>query len=552
MVINRWLSNFVSSVVCVLTGLYIFAYCYGAYKGYSPVPFGDTWQLFDFLMKDNKTLLDWFAQHNEHRIFLERVIGFVVYSFFGGSNSVFISINFFLFIILGCVLYLFGTYMFDDVVCDKIVLACLVALVIFSTVQQSNMVWEFQAQFILAYLLPLLSAFFLYKAYIKIQIQKQSHVEVFFSLVFAFLMPLNMANGVLFLPFYCLLAFFVVQNKIYFAAISVSSVLYAAAILLTFHSPEHHSTLAQTLLSTPGDFIKYMYVYLGSPFEPFFGLNGAYFAGMLLLGLALVHGVKWAGYSGNKWYLLTIFLSIFFYIVISAASTAAGRLNFGIKQAHDSRYTTPALVALVCVLFLIVKLSIPKKYVSFAFTSFLVAAFLVCFPYQLNFLNNTPSLELNAAGLAAAFVIQDDAVLKRVFYSPKDMIRISNLMKARNVSFMTLPPYASGDMLSNISELPAQAKEVNATIHTNTILMSDKHYASIDGLVSNDFLSQTVPYLLIATGQNRVVGIVVLTPVQGIAFPTPKNKVISWKFVGYVRSEYSSEMHTLKFFEVIS
>ena len=287
---NRSLINSVYLIVSVLVGFYIFVCCYGAYRNYSPVPFGDTWQLFDFLMKDNKTITDWIAQHNEHRILLERVIGYVIYKFFGGSNAFFIVINLLLFLMLDGVLLLLGVYLFDDVCCSKVVLACLVTLIVFSTVQQSNMIWEFQAQFVLASLLPALSALFLYRAYLKKQMQKQYHVDVLASLGVVVVMPLNMANGVLFLPFYCVLVFFVVKNKIYFAAIVTAFVLYAAAIILKFQVPGHHFTLAQTLLSTPGDFIKYMYVYLGSPFEPFIGLNGAWFAGMLLLGLALVYG----------------------------------------------------------------------------------------------------------------------------------------------------------------------------------------------------------------------------------------------------------------------
>ena len=121
-------------------------------RTYSPVLFWDQWQIIHTLMESggHPSLRQLWAQHNEHRLLMGRLLGFIDLFFFRGRNvSLFAEIlvvQLCHVILLAFVLRRFGRLPWPVYV----TLVGFVAYCLFSPLQMENFDWAFQIVFVLA------------------------------------------------------------------------------------------------------------------------------------------------------------------------------------------------------------------------------------------------------------------------------------------------------------------------------------------------------------------------------------------------------------------
>lgn len=309
---------------------------------FSPVPFWDMWEgyiAFNTHLSQGNTSA-WFAQHNEHRIILSRLLFWLDMHLFNGSTHFLILCNFLLAALAAGTFIAIARAGLPDKEARPLRF-CIYAAIItlcFSWVQHENFNWGFQSQFFAAQSLPLLALFLLWKS-------QQSKWLFSFACLIGVASAGTMANGVLALPCLLLLATILQLSVSRIVTLALLTALTLFAYFHGYHAIPGHGSLSMELRSQPANLLRYVLLYLGSPV---FHLGGgprlAMYAGLLIClssqGFALLAAKEWRQRP------LALCLAIYLgYIGATALGTAGGRLNLGLEQALSSRYTTPALMA---------------------------------------------------------------------------------------------------------------------------------------------------------------------------------------------------------------
>jgi hypothetical protein len=324
----------------------------GGWRSYSPVPVWDMWYgILQFYMDvENGNHAVWWAQFNEHRIVLSRILFWLDYRFFGGMSAFLIVCNY---CIVAAAAYLFwrildvGTAInhryFDT--SSRLILFFFITAWLFLWTQTENFTLAFQSQFFLAQLLPLCALFWLGKSVSPPHTRRSFLIACIFGL----LSIGTMANGILALPLMCLCVLFLRQG---IRKLAILLVLSAATIFVYFHdyhAPAYHGHLLSELKENPIGLLQYTLVYLGSPFGYLVGKGGfgqvvAGFMGFVLIaGASRITLKVWR--TPKESAIQIALLCYILYILGTAFGTAGGRLIFGVDQALSGRYTTPAIMA---------------------------------------------------------------------------------------------------------------------------------------------------------------------------------------------------------------
>lgn len=324
----------------------------GGWRVYSPVPVWDMWYgTLQFYMDiEDGNYAVWWAQFNEHRIILSRILFWLDYRFFGGMSAFLIICNY---CIVGAAVYMFWRILQASTTLQKryfdpssrLVLFFFIAAWLFLWTQMENFTLAFQSQFFLAQLLPLCGFFWLGKAV------SPPHTQTSFLIacIFGLLSIGTMANGVLALPlmFFCAL---ILRQGI--GRVSILLILSIASIFLYFyhyHAPLQHGHLLSELKENPIGLLQYTLIYLGSPFGYLVGKGGFGKVVAGLMGFVLIAGASrialkvWR--TPKESAIQIALLCYILYILGTAFGTAGGRLIFGVDQALSGRYTTPAIMA---------------------------------------------------------------------------------------------------------------------------------------------------------------------------------------------------------------
>lgn len=316
----------------------------GGIHAYSPVPFWDMWDGY-LPVADQAASGGWWVwwhQHNEHRIVLSRLLFWLDLRWFGGSSWFLIALNYIL-VLLGAVLF---CRILREVAAapkrdlDQHALAALIVAGLFFWSQHENLTWAFQSQFILAQLLPLAALYVLYRS-----IQGGS-VPFALACVLGVLSAGTMANGILALPMMAVYALLTRQGARRAGVLAALSAIVLIAYFHDYASPGGHGSLSQ-VLQRKEQFVRYVAIYLGSPFyfalgEGRVGKTVALLAGLFLIATAA--RFAWQHLRRPQQAALQLALLFFIaYIVGTASGTAAGRMHISMIPAF--RYTTPALMA---------------------------------------------------------------------------------------------------------------------------------------------------------------------------------------------------------------
>lgn len=332
----------VSRVFCLLAVLagafFVAATIYGAWLNYSPVQFSDSWEgIVAFYLRSLQDSSAWWHQHYDHRIFFSKILFWLDMRYFGGHSLLLIPLNVVLMLAICWTLYRFSRHLLANrgVEVRLLVLASL-AMLSLSWMQRQNITWEFQSQFYLVYLLPMLSFFALARSTVD-----GSKGWALASIVLGACAAFSMANGIFALPILAVLTGIVYRSWRRAALVALVALL---CIWLFFHGYEEtpgRKFGPGLLLEHPFKVIGYALAYLGNPLYWIFGrieVAIAAGAGAVLFSLYLL-----ACPQLRRSPFALALLAYVLFIFCTAGVTAFGRSLFNIELAASSRYTTPAL-----------------------------------------------------------------------------------------------------------------------------------------------------------------------------------------------------------------
>ena len=336
------------AALCGAAGLYIaFDSLMAVIRGYSPLPFWDQWEpLRDYarLRAGTYRLSDLFAQHNEHRIVLPRLLFWVDYAVFGGSNRFNLALIYSVQLTHAALLIrlMGGPWR------NPVTLAAAGAAIglMLSLGQWENLVWGFQTQFVGVFALAT-GAFMLLRLAAAARNRRRTIAAFAGAVALLLLATLTMANGMAAMGVAALLAL-TLRARPWIPAVLLA--MMAATLVAYFHAYQvqsDHSALAYALAHSP-DYVRYVLSYMGTvvsslQLEPGLWKSlswappavGAAGVASTLAAMILVWRDRDRDGQG------AILVAVMLFILATAAATALGRLSFGLDQAYSPRYRTP-------------------------------------------------------------------------------------------------------------------------------------------------------------------------------------------------------------------
>lgn len=494
-----------------LTGfalLFVVLAVVGGVRAYSPVPFWDMWDGYlpvaDQAASEGWSV--WWRQHNEHRILLSRLLFWADLRWFGGSSWFLIAINY--------ILVLLGTVLFCRILreaaapsereLDQHALAALIVASMFFWSQHENLTWAFQSQFILAQLLPLAALYGLYRS-----IQGGS-VQFALACTLGVLSAGTMANGILILPMMTVYALLTRQGARRAGALVALSAVVLFAYFHDYASPAAHGASFQ-VLQRKEQFVRYVAMYLGSPFYFALGEGRIGKTVALLAGLFLIaSSTRFAWLNLRRPHQAALQLALLFfiaYIVGTASGTAAGRMHINMTPAF--RYTTPALMAWAALLALFAPtfLAWHGRRRQFAYGA-MVLLMLPMLNFQFKALDSHADEMFNrsVAALAIELRIHDKIQIGHVYPSTAVIAQSTRAADSQR-SVFGMYPYRGARTHMGTVFAPAALPACMGTLDSTGLIEGDGRFLRIDGWLYGP-AGKTVPQVVrILDAEGKQVGL---------------------------------------------
>ena len=414
--------------ICVLA--FFILLLVGIYNNYSGVPFWDEWNgSLNFITNlSDKNLGSLFALHNEHRIFLFRLIALFDYHYVGGQIWFLILIN--LLIVIGIVHILYKYVLLAlypqsiPAFPTRLLLVCILFVIETSWMQEQNINWGFQSQFLLAIYLPLAAFYLLQKSWL-LNNKNFLHWAIFIGLLSAG----SLAIGVSVLPIMFIGALIIKRGRTEILKLGASSILIVIGYLSGYSTPGQHGNPVKSLFLGPVTVIKYFSVYVSGPFIKSFGERNmpfivSIFAVFILFSIKVFYGIFKSRNlrQGNGILLLPTF---YFFAFIGI--TSLGRANFGAREALASRYTSVTLVLYILILSILVKRYISNGQFSQKYLLFSLIAFVILLlPSQLDALSrNDNAFNQRLSALSLNLGLHDNDQVSRIFPDPNYVFELA-------------------------------------------------------------------------------------------------------------------------------
>lgn len=492
----------------------------GGINSYSAVPYWDMWDgtLNFYLRVSSGENSLWFAQHNEHRILLSRLLFWLDYTVFEGLSYFLITVNY---VLVAFAIFLF--WKFSELQCradlESVTPQCSSTALLFSLftmawlsqwMQWENLAWGFQSQFFLAQSIPL-AAFYCLAASTR-----PNQPQLYFSatILLGVLSLFTMANGVLALPLLTLTAAVIGagwRRTGLLAAITVFCLLFYFG---DYHTPGNHAAITDTLRYQPVQLVQYVALYLGSPFFALAGegRNGLIAAGIsgivliLLSALRLLIEIRERRINPVTLALLGYLL----YLGGTALGTGTGRVVFGVAQAVSFRYTTPALMAWTALLLLY--LPIVSNYIKRyrpAMTAGLVVvcAFLLWRQVPALFPQHQKMFDRQVAALALELGIADAQQINHVYVMNAGLLAIANRATESDLTvFGHYPLQGLREKWAERYTPPTDTPSCQGALDSVALIEREPDALRINGWVFNP-VEESVPSRVIVTDRlGRIVG----------------------------------------------
>lgn len=309
---------------------------------YSEALYWDEWDArlpMDLPLSDLSWNLLW-QQHNEHRLVISKILFFVDFKFFGGSNIPLILFNFaivgFTIIAVYQVVSLGKNQISNSTVT---LMVYIFTLTTFSVLQIENFSWGFQVSFFLSVLIPVIS-FLYYLKFTSSHLKRHMFLAYFLSLAALG----TMASGNFSMVVIFLISIFLRRGLREVALHGILMILFFT--LYTYNYESQNSSPFATLLQHPDFVFRYVITYFANPINQLTYLRipefTAIFTGIIFLYFArrIYNVMK----SRETEELSTFGFMLFLYSILIALVSAGGRYYFGVNQANASRYTTISLL----------------------------------------------------------------------------------------------------------------------------------------------------------------------------------------------------------------
>lgn len=334
----------------MLIAIFVVSTIYGQYINYSPVPIMDYWNgVLSFYVESMQNPEVWWVQHNEHRILLSKLFFWLDMRYFGGLSILLLPINTLLLLLIACVMMAYARNLIPERgVGSRTVLAALLVMFCLAWMQNQNIIWGFQSQFILVYLLPLCSFYTLARAQSSSErAWRWRGLAIGLGVASAY----SMANGLLALPLLAVLCWFMERSLKRVLIVSIVCVLSTLVFFIGYESTVGGSIGLQFLLSDPLKVLIFSLSYIGNPVYWITGnIGAAAYAGACAVILSVFFFWRRKSFSPEP-YALAL-LAFVAYVFGTAGITSIGRAFFDITLSASSRYTTPSLLMWVSLVIL--------------------------------------------------------------------------------------------------------------------------------------------------------------------------------------------------------
>ncbi|WP_288193235.1 hypothetical protein [uncultured Phyllobacterium sp.] len=508
-----------------------------AMVAYNPVPVWDMQEGYlGFLEKlQNGDWGAWIAPHYEHRILLQRIIFWFDNYIFGGVSIFAIVANF---ICISCnvaLLYLLAK--------RRNASSLPLALIIcwcFLLVQGENITWAFQAQFHLAYLVPLAGLYL-----IAVERKDLNWLRCLGAVGAGLLSIGTMGNGILALPLYVAYAI-VMRFPARLTSIFLGGLTLEVLFLLSNHSPGT-AQLNLDLLTNLDTILLFLLRLLGSPFYHLLGSSDRFhqveiigLVYLLLLSTKTIQLLRQKSSAPVDWALATFAL----YVVLSYAGASVSRSNVGMALAVTTHYTTPSLLGWMALAILHFDCFQQQLSAAWRFIAFFVFS-LVIVTYQYSALGyfSGPLFDWKVATLGLALGA-DDQIAQRRLAAPesyREIKRYSEPAYQSNFSYFQSIPFSG--IREQLGQISAENKQPNlqgcSIAPFQMMTTTDPKFFRFSSFIELDAArSNTYPdFVRILDEKNRQLGFaLVQSGWRDRREITPVNGKYRFKVEGYVAS----------------
>jgi len=311
---------------------------YFIFRYYVDAPFLDQWSLVPLLEKycrNNLSINDLWAQHNEHRIFFPQLVMLLMAGATGWNIGFEVGIN-----ILLAVCLLIVIALQTHKIKDGHWLLPAISILIFSLVQWENWLWGWQLQIFLNVLAVTAGLFLLSNDPPK----RRNFIG---ALLLGIVASYSFANGILYWPIgFAILLAGNYKKYNYVILWGIAGIMSIVLYFYGYHSISSHPSML-VLFRSPIEYLKYFFAYLGGalgkPNAILIGMGGLFIWSICIVFLKL-------NQKFEKKTLLP-FIALGLYPIGSALLTGIGRTGFGYNQALASRYTTISNLFWISILF---------------------------------------------------------------------------------------------------------------------------------------------------------------------------------------------------------
>ena len=306
---------------------------------FSPLPWFDAWATFELLKvwTDHAAspLAILFAQHNEHRILVPRLLFFAdVFGFHGLGQIGVIAI--FLVQMLHAALFMWALSTARPIASGRWAVGGVVVAMMFGLGQAENFSSAFQFTFVGVFAAATAS-FLLFARAATRPVERGWTLALSFAaaLVSAF----TMANGIVAAFVLVAMALLARQGWRVTLACAVWAVAISIVYLHGYESVEESSRPIDAL-AQPVAFVSYAAIYLGSVLGS--SRAGAGALGCIGIVAALAATIR-VGLARQVRPTSLMLVGVMLFVGASAAITASGRINYSLQQALSSRYVTASV-----------------------------------------------------------------------------------------------------------------------------------------------------------------------------------------------------------------
>jgi hypothetical protein len=309
---------------------------------YTPVPRADMWNELPFVrraLEGHFSLAGLWAQHNEHRIVLSRLQFLIDFGLFGGREIFLLAMVFLSCVVLAFVLAWPVLRVWRDPVVRLGFLSFAIVAVL-TPADWENLTWGFQVGFVQVFVFAVAAIDGVALARFASPLEARDGGVLALIVLSGTAATYSNANGMLVWPVLILIARQRRLSVRAIAAIAAIGTVEITAYVWHFKPVSGHTPYS-TSLRHPFRVLDYVVTYLGHPAQPL-GMDAARALGCA--GLCVLVGIVIATVRSREGPALLAGTGASIFVVLTAAVTAIGRLDFGVAEALSSRYTITAAV----------------------------------------------------------------------------------------------------------------------------------------------------------------------------------------------------------------